>query len=328
MTEHPAPSLQAGASTAGAPAAAPGSGPAPVPAPARNGPAAAPRRKIKELEAMVADVVVETHDTVTLVFFTGNERLEYEPGHFLTIDPHQFEGLERWTAYLEDQKGKREPPRAYSMCSAPLEKYVAVTVKEERYVRGSTKYPPLLSPMLVKRTPRGQRLHFIGFTGPYVLPADVTSRTDHLVHLVAGSGSVPNFSILKHALALLPSIRHTFVYSNKTWGDIIFRQQLEELRRRHPDQLRVVHTLTREENPQRYGPDVRQGRVSPALLRELIPDPAACLVYACGPAIGPYERAAAKEKGETPQPRFLEAALAALKEADVPPDRIKTESYG
>src|SRR5688572_9148088 len=31
----------------------------------------------------------------------------------LTIDPHQFEGLERFIAFLEDLKGRREPPRAY-----------------------------------------------------------------------------------------------------------------------------------------------------------------------------------------------------------------------
>jgi ferredoxin-NADP reductase len=294
----------------------------------RSGPAPQPRRRIKELEAMVADVVVETHDTVTLVLFMGNERLEYEPGNFLTIDPHQFEGLERWTAYLEDLKGKREPPRAYSMASAPSERYVAFTVKEERYERGVTKYPPLLSPLLVRRVQRGQRLSVVGFTGPYTLPPDVISRTDHLVHLVAGSGSVPNFAILKHSLALLPELRHTFVYSNKTWDDIIFRRQLEELRERHPDRLRVVHTLTRDETAARRGPDVRQGRVSAELLRELIPDPTACLVYACGPAVGPIERRAAKERGETPQPRFLEAALAAIKQAGVPAERIKTESYG
>ena len=294
----------------------------------RSGPAPQPRRRIKELEAMVAEVVVETHDTVTIVLFTGNERLDYDPGNFLTIDPHQFEGLERWTAYLEDLKGKREPPRAYSMASAPSERYVAFTVKEERYQRGVTKYPPLLSPLLVRRVQRGQRLSFVGFTGPYTLPPDVVSRTDHLVHLVAGSGSVPNFAILKHSLALLPELRHTFVYSNKTWGDIIFRRQLEELRERHPDRLRVVHTLTRDETATRRGPDVRQGRVTAELLRELIPDPTACLVYACGPAVGPIERRAAKERGELPQPRFLEAALAALQEAGVPKERIKTESYG
>ena len=49
----------------------------------------APSRRIKELEVMVADVIVEAPDTTTLVLFTGNDRLEYSAGHFLTIDPHQ-----------------------------------------------------------------------------------------------------------------------------------------------------------------------------------------------------------------------------------------------
>src|ERR1041384_7995848 len=89
------------------------------------------RRRIKELEVMVADVIVETPDTATLVLFTGNDRLEYAAGHFLTIDPHQFEALERFIAFLEDLKGKKEPPRAYSMSSAPHERYLAITVKEE-----------------------------------------------------------------------------------------------------------------------------------------------------------------------------------------------------
>jgi len=85
-------------------------------------------RRIKEMEVMVADVIIETPDTTTLVLFTGNDRLEYLAGHFLTIDPHQFESLERFTSFLEDLKGKREPPRAYSMSSAPHERYLAVTV--------------------------------------------------------------------------------------------------------------------------------------------------------------------------------------------------------
>ena len=59
-------------------------------------------RRIKELEVMVADTIVETPDTTTLVLFTGNDRLEYRAGHFLTIDPHQFEALERFTRFLED----------------------------------------------------------------------------------------------------------------------------------------------------------------------------------------------------------------------------------
>ena len=52
-------------------------------------------RRIKEMEVMVADVIEETHDTATLVLFTGNDRLEYKAGHFLTIAPHLllFPGL-------------------------------------------------------------------------------------------------------------------------------------------------------------------------------------------------------------------------------------------
>ena len=297
----------------------------------KNGEAAraeAPRRRIKELETMVADIIVETPDTTTLVLFTGNDHLEYQPGHFLTIDPHQFEALERWVAYFEDVKGKREVPRAYSLASAPHERYLAITVKEERYASGATKYPPLLSPMLVKRTQRGSRIVVTGFTGPYTLPAGVEDKTDHVVHLVAGSGVVPNWSILKHALVAHPRLRHTLVCSNKTWDDIIYRDALARLEAEHPDRLRVVHTLTREAEPEKYGPNVRRGRISAEILRDLVPDPKAALVYACGPAIGPADKLAAKERGEAPRPRFLEAALEGILAVGVPKERVKHESYG
>jgi ferredoxin-NADP reductase len=281
------------------------------------------RRRIKELEVMVADAVYETPDTTTLVLFTGNDRLDYKAGHFLTIDPHQFESLERFTSFLEDLKGRREPPRAYSMASAPHEKYLAVTIKEERYSSGATKYPPLLSPLLVKRTVRGMRLTITGFTGPYTLPDDVETRTDHIVHLCAGSGSVPNFSILKHSLRFHQKIRHTFVYSNKTWDDVIFRRELELLEQQHSDRLRVVHSLTREKRP-----GVRSGRVGTELIREVVPDLSSCLVFACGPAISAWEKAAARNGGPPATPRFMETILASLKELGVPQENITRETYG
>lgn len=290
--------------------------------------AAPPSRRIKELEVMVADVIVETPDTSTLVFFTGNDRLDYRAGHFLTIDPHQFEALDRFTSFLEHLKGKSEPPRAYSMCSAPHEKHLAVTVKEERFVPNMTKYPPLLSPLLVKRTLRGMRLVVTGFTGPYTLPPDIADRTDHIVHVCAGSGSVPNLSILKFALAHHPGLRHTFVYSNKTWDDVIFRDTLAQLAAAHPDRLKVVHTLTRETNESLYGPSVRKGRVDERLLREMIPEPENCFVYLCGPGISKWDREAAKEAGTEPQPRFIETSLTILRKIGVPDARIKRESYG
>jgi 3-ketosteroid 9alpha-monooxygenase subunit B len=285
-------------------------------------------RRIKEMEVMVADVIIETPDTTTLVLFTGNDRLEYLAGHFLTIDPHQFESLERFTSFLEDLKGKREPPRAYSMSSAPHERYLAVTVKEERYVSGSTKFPPLLSPLLVKRTLRGMRLVVTGFTGPYTLGPDINAQTDHVVHVCAGSGSVPNFSMLKFALAHHPKLRHTFVYSNKKWDDVIFRDELAKLAAQHPDRLRLLHTLTREEDEGVFGPTVRKGRLNEALLREAIPSPSECVVYVCGPGISKFDLAAAKQAGTPPPARFLESVLADLKALGVPDKRVKREFYG
>jgi 3-ketosteroid 9alpha-monooxygenase subunit B len=288
----------------------------------------APRRKIKELEVMVADTITETPDTTTIVFFTGNDHLEYKPGHFCTIDPHQFEALARWTQFLEDQKGKKEPARAYSLTSAPHEHRVAITVKEETYVSGTTRYPPLLSPLLVRRLGRGTRMVITGFTGPYVLPDDIESRTDHLVHVVAGSGSVPNFSILKHALHNGMKLRHTFIYSNKTLADVCFRRELDALEKAHPDKVKVVNLLTRESDPSAFNARVRKGRISIELLKELIPDPTGCQVYACGPAVSVYDRRLAKEKGVEPSPRFLETSLALLRELGVPDGRIHRESYG
>ena len=74
--------------------------------------------------------------------------------------------------------------------------------------------------------------------------------------------------------------------------------------------------------------NVKRGRIDAAMLREAIPDPSACIVYACGPAIGPFDKLAAKEKGVQPTPRFLETVLAGLAEVGVPDDRIEYASYG
>jgi hypothetical protein len=90
----------------------------------------------------------------------------------------------------------------------------------------------------------------------------------------------------------------------------------------------VIHTLTRESNAAIYGPSVRKGRVDADLMREVIPDPAAPLVYVCGPGISKWDKEAAKEQGTEPQPRFLEAVLKNLKEIGVPNARIKREFYG
>jgi hypothetical protein len=63
-------------------------------------------------------------------------------------------------------------------------------------------------------------------------------------------------------------------------------------------------------------------------LRDVIPDPSACLVYACGPAISPWDKKAAAAKGAAPTPRFLETVLSELQSIGVKDEQIEYESYG
>ncbi|AKJ07071.1 ferredoxin-NADP reductase [Archangium gephyra] len=286
------------------------------------------RNRPKEYEVTVSEVRLETHDTATLSLDFGPERPEYKAGQFLNLDPHQFPALGRFAAYLQEHKGRKEPARSYSLASAPHEPLVAITVKDEDYIPGFTRYPPLLSPYLVHAPLTGSRMKVLGFMGPYVLPDDVEERTDHLVHVVAGSGAVPNFSIIKDALHRGLKPRHTVICSNKTWGDILYREAFEALERAHPDKLRVVHTLTREMDESRFSAAVRKGRISEALLEELIPDRATCLVYVCGPAITPWDRRKALETRTPATPRFMEAVLGHLHTIGLEDKRIKRESYG
>ena len=285
-----------------------------------------PRRRVRELEVEVVQARRDTPDTTTLFMSTGDEPIEYEAGHFCTIDPHQFGELEHFTAYLEDQKRQREKPRPYSMASAPHEQHLAITIKEERYESGETPYPPLLSPLLTYYIQEGRRLVISGFTGAYTFPADVCERTDHIIHVCAGSGIVPNRSLIKESLHRGDPLRHTLLFSNKTRGDVIYFEEFEVLREQYPDRLDVIHCITREDPAGIRG--ARNGRISEELLREVAPNPSSVLAYSCGPGITPYERRAARAKGETPEPRFVENMVALLQEHGLDKKQIRQESWG
>jgi ferredoxin-NADP reductase len=172
------------------------------------------------------------------------------------------------------------------------------------------------------------KMRVIGFTGPYVLEPDTEQKTDHVLHVCAGSGIVPNFSILKQALHDNLKVRQTLVYANKTHGDIIFRDDLDKLAKRYPDRFKVIHTITREAEVSHHGAHYRKGRIGRELLAELIGDHRTTQVYTCGPGITPFEARAARKNGTTPTPRFLETMLAELKALEVPKDNINYESYG
>lgn len=285
------------------------------------------RRKVREIQAVVADVREETHDAASLLLDIGDEERDYKAGQFITIDPHQFGFLEQVIAYLEEVKGTREKPRAYSMGSAPHEPHILITVKEEQFWPGESKYPPVLSPPLSRHCPPGTTLTISGFTGPYAIPQDAGQKADTVLHLCAGSGIVPNFGLIKDSIHRGDDLHHVLLYSSKTRSDIFYYDQFAALAAAHSEQLTVLHSLTRED-PHQIEPASRNGRLDAELIKSYVKDLDRTLVYCCGPGVLPWERKEARERGEEPAPKFVETMIQILHELGFDKRQIKQESWG
>ena len=167
---------------------------------------------------------------------------------------------------------------------------------------GSTKYPPRCSPMLVKWTVRGMRLTVTGFTGPYAATGHRIADRSHRAHLCR-LGKRPQLfdgevraRVSSHGSAT-PSFTRT-----RRGGMSSSATPCTDLERKHPERLRVIHTLTREPDVALCGPLVRKGRVSAALIRELIPDLDTSIIYVCGPGISKWDRDVAKARARADAP--------------------------
>jgi 3-ketosteroid 9alpha-monooxygenase subunit B len=300
----------------------------PVTAPVQT--AAVPQRGIRKMEAVVVDVVRRTHDSASIYFFLGGDYASsYKAGQFVSIDPHQFPELKRWTDFLERDKGKKEPIRAYSMQSAPGEKCVSICVKAEGFDPKHDKYPPLLSPFLVSGAIKGREIVISGFSGGYVLADDHAQKTDQVLHLVAGSGIVPNYALVKDELRKPQNagVKHTMIYANKTYADIILREQLDALQKAFPERFELIHCISRED-PSQYGPNYVKGRITLDVVKQHVRDPSSVLAFACGAAITKYQRQAAKAEGKEPTPRFMETVEEIVHALAIPKAHFKKEEFG
>ncbi len=290
-----------------------------------------PLRPLKKVQSTCVEVRRDTHDTVTLFFDVG-EHPVYTAGQFISIDPKQFPELSRQIGFLEHLKGKKEQHRAYSMSSAPAERLVAITVKAEAYDAKHDKYPPLLSPFLASEAMKGRKVNFVGYTGAYVLDEDHDVRTKQVLHVVAGSGIVPNYALLKDELLLKKhtSVKHTMVYVNKTRDDVILLNELEQLHREFPERFELIHCITRDEEKDvvAKGAHWRKGRPTLEWLKTIVADPTTLLVYACGAAITKHQRHEAKETGIAPSPRFMEGVEELVHGLGVDRERYFSEEFG
>jgi ferredoxin-NADP reductase/DMSO/TMAO reductase YedYZ heme-binding membrane subunit len=150
----------------------------------------------------------ETKDTVTLRFpLSRSQRLSAKPGQFLTFD---------WIV-----NGKKLP-RSYSISSSPLRTdYIEITVKEQGTV----------SRFLNRDARKGLRVEAHGPYGQFYF---VEKEHRNVVMFAGGSGITPIMSMLRCIEKIAPDTDISLFYTFRTEQDLIFEEDLKELRKRLP----------------------------------------------------------------------------------------------
>jgi 3-ketosteroid 9alpha-monooxygenase subunit B len=171
-------------------------------------------------ELRVARVVSESHDSMSIVLEIPEplrDAFGYRAGQFLSFKV-PFEG--------------QVLVRSYSLSSSPdTDSEHKVTVKRVDDGR--------ISNLFNDEVREGSRLMVVPPAGFFVLEPG-TARD--LTLFSGGSGITPCISILKTALRTT-GLRIRLVYANRDERSIIFRDEIEALRREHADRLSVIHSL-------------------------------------------------------------------------------------
>jgi ferredoxin-NADP reductase len=180
--------------------------------------------------------------------------------------------------------------RSYSIASGPEDDHLVLTI--ERLDDGE------VSPYLTGELRPGDELELRGPIGGYFVWKESLGGPLFLVG--GGSGVVPLRAMLRHHAAVESAVHVRLLVSARTFGDVIYRQELGAF---------DTHvTLTREWPETWTG---HRGRVDRALLHDVAwpvaDDP---LVYMCGPT------------------GFVEAVAGTLVEMGYDAGRIRTERFG
>ncbi|CCH57660.1 putative phenylacetic acid degradation NADH oxidoreductase paaE (plasmid) [Fibrisoma limi BUZ 3] len=120
------------------------------------------------------------------------------------------------------------------------------------------------------------------------MPNACTRR--HLVLIAGGSGITPFYSIARSILHGESGSMVTLIYANRSWSSIIFRDQLDQLKRQFGERLRFFYTLDEYEGV----PDENvsliavKGTLNKLLLKKLLSAARAAInlpveYYICGP---------------------------------------------
>ena len=230
----------------------------------------------------VTAVIRETHDVFTFRF-QGNplRRFAYWPGQFCTL--------------ALQINGKRVL-RSYSISSAPTRPYsLEITVKR---VEGG-----LVSNWMADNVRPGCTIEVTGPKGLFCLePGRIAPK---LLLIGAGSGITPVMAMARYLADVAATTDVRLLSCVRGSDDLVFGTELTLMEARQPG-FSHTHIATRADDRWR-GP---AGRLSAALVQELVPDFAERTAYMCGPD------------------GFMASARAVLESSGMSATRINQESFG
>jgi ring-1,2-phenylacetyl-CoA epoxidase subunit PaaE len=209
----------------------------------------------------ISDIRHETADAVSVTFAVParlHGAYSYVPGQYLTL---------RTTIDGEDVR------RSYSICSGLDDGELRVVIKRlagGAFSNWANEHPRV-----------GDTLSVMTPDGRFGVPIE-PGATRTLVAFAAGSGITPVMAILKTVLRQEAG-RFFLFYGNRSTADILFREQLEDLKDRYLERLAVFHVLSREQQ------DITMlnGHLDTAkvavLMRSVVPAAGVDQAFICGP---------------------------------------------
>lgn len=236
----------------------------------------------------VRDVKRETKDAVSIAFSVPADLSGdylFAPGQYLTL---------RTTLEGEDVR------RSYSICSGPDDGELRIAVKQVDN--------GLFSVWANSAIKVGDELDVMTPTGRFGLGPETGDGRVH-VGFAAGSGITPVLSIVRGVLSREPQSRFFLFYGNRSTGDILFREQLEELKDRFLGRLSIFHVLSKEEQDLEVLNGRLDGEKVRLLLTAMVPAAAVDHAFICGPE------------------GMIEELEATLKDLGLPGNHIHTERF-
>ena len=228
---------------------------------ATGGTEAAGRRRAAFYPLQVAEVRRLTTDAIEVTFAVPADlagQYDYIPGQYVALRKE-----------LPDAEGNlREVRRSYSICAEPIPGEIRVAIKRDlgglfsTWANESLKAGDTLDVM----SPAGAFISKHKMTGLND-PSSIDTDAEHVfVAVAAGSGITPVLAIARTVLAANENVRFDLVYANKAAMDVMFLEELADLKDRYPARFALHHVLSRE---QRISP-LLSGRIDSEKLSSLL----------------------------------------------------------